>query len=71
MPTLADLITGRDTDLTRLPWVGHRSPSWEPEPLRFLGANAGLVAMTTADVEERTTGRGSIIARAMSGLIGH
>ena len=24
--TLADLVTGRDTDLVRLPWVGHRSP---------------------------------------------
>ena len=69
--TLADLVTGRNTELTRLPWVGHRSPMWEPEPLRFIGANAGLVAMTAADVEERTTGRSSIIARAMSGLIGH
>ena len=69
--TLADLITGRDTELTRLPWVGHRSPSWELEPLRFIGANAGLVAMTAADAEERTTSRGSIIARAMSPLFGH
>ncbi len=69
--TLADLITGRDTPLTRLPWVGHRSPSWEPEPLRFAGANAGLVAMTAADAEERATGRASLIARAMSPLIGH
>lgn len=69
--TLADLITGRDTELTRLPWVGHRSPSWEPEPLRFLGANAGLVAMTAADAEERITGASSIVARAMSSLIGH
>ncbi len=69
--TLADLVTGRDTELTRLPWVGHHSPSWEPEPLRFIGANAGLVAMTLADAEERTTGRSSIIARAMSPLIGH
>ena len=24
--TLADLIIGRDSDLVRLPWVGHRSP---------------------------------------------
>jgi glycine/D-amino acid oxidase-like deaminating enzyme len=69
--TLADLITGRDTDLTRLPWVGHHSPSWEREPLRFIGANAGLVAMTAADAEERATGRSSVIARAMSPLIGH
>lgn len=69
--TLADLITGRDTELTRLPWVNHRSPSWEPEPLRFAGANAGLLAMTAADAEERATGRASLIARAMSPLIGH
>jgi glycine/D-amino acid oxidase-like deaminating enzyme len=37
--TLADLITGRDTELVRLPWVGHRSRRWEPEPLRWLGIN--------------------------------
>ena len=42
--TLADLILGQDTQLTRLPWVGHRSPRWEPEPLRWLGANAGPAA---------------------------
>src|SRR5947209_3905541 len=35
--TLADLILERDTALTRLPFVGHRSPRWEPEPLRWLG----------------------------------
>ncbi len=69
--TLADLIVGRRTDLTALPWVGHRSPRWEPEPLRFLGANAGLVAMEGADLEERATGRASRIARAMAPLTGH
>ncbi len=30
--TLADLITGADTALVHLPWVGHRSPRWEPNP---------------------------------------
>ncbi len=69
--TLADLIAGRRTDLTELPWVGHRSPRWEPEPLRFLGANAGLVAMEGADLEERATGRPSLVARAMAPLTGH
>jgi glycine/D-amino acid oxidase-like deaminating enzyme len=69
--TLADLIGGRDTALTRLPWVGHRSREWEPEPLRFLGANAGLVAMEGADLEERVTGRSSLVARAVAPLIGH
>ena len=36
---LADLIRGVDSDLTRLPWVGHRSRRWEPEPLRWLGVH--------------------------------
>ncbi len=40
--TLRDLVLERDTELTRLPWVGHRSRRWEPEPLRWLGVNAGL-----------------------------
>jgi glycine/D-amino acid oxidase-like deaminating enzyme len=34
---LTDLITGHDSDLTRLPMTSHRPRSWEPEPLRFLG----------------------------------
>ena len=69
--TLADLITGKKTDLTSLPWVNHRSPSWEPEPLRFIASNLGLMAMGVADAEERLTGRASLAARAMGPLTGH
>ena len=69
--TLADLITGNDSELVRLPWVNHRSPQWEPEPLRFLGANAGLVATTLADLEERVTRHPSIIAKLVAPLTGH
>jgi len=69
--TLADLLTGADSELTRLPWVNHHSPTWEPEPLRFAGANAGMLAMQLADVEERVTGRRSLIARLMGPLTGH
>jgi len=69
--TLADLITGTESELTTLPWVGHRSPNWEPEPLRFIGANLGLVAMTIADAEENVTGRPSIAAKLMAPLTGH
>lgn len=69
--TLTDLLLRRDTELTRLPWVGHRSPRWEPEPLRWLGVNAGLRAMSAADAEERLTCRPSAAARLMGGLIGH
>jgi len=67
--TLRDLILGHDSDLVRLPWVGHRSPRWEPEPLRWLGINAGLRATGLADVEERLTGRPSLVARATAPLI--
>ena len=42
--TLAQLISGETSELTRLPWVGHRSRGWEPEPLRWLGVNAGRLA---------------------------
>ena len=68
--TLSDLITGADTDLVHLPWVDHRSRRWEPEPLRWLGVNAGLRAMSVADHEEVRTGKPSRIARAMAPLLG-
>ena len=55
--TLADLITGTASELTSLPWVNHRSRRWEPEPLRWLGANGGLAVMTSADAAEARSGR--------------
>lgn len=67
--TLRDLVLERDTALTRLPWVNHQSPKWEPEPLRWLGVNATRVAFTAADREEAVTGRPSLIARAMAPLV--
>jgi len=67
--TLADLVLGHDTELTRLPWVGHRSRSWEPEPLRWLGINAGLRGMTWADHEEERTGRQSVLAKVVSPFV--
>jgi glycine/D-amino acid oxidase-like deaminating enzyme len=69
--TLADLVTARDTALTRLPWVQHRSRRWEPEPLRWLGVNAGLQLASLADREERLTGRPALLGRALSALTGH
>jgi glycine/D-amino acid oxidase-like deaminating enzyme len=68
--TLRDLVLDRRTDLTTLPWVGHRSRRWEPEPLRWLGVNAGLHAMALADREEALTRRPSVVARAMAPLVG-
>ena len=69
--TLADLVTGRHTDLTELPWVGHRSRRWEPEPARWLGVNAGLRLAASADREEARTGRPAARARLLRRLTGH
>jgi glycine/D-amino acid oxidase-like deaminating enzyme len=64
--TLAALVLGRPDPVTRLPWVGHSSRRWEPEPLRWLLVNAGLRLMTLADEEERLTLRPSLIAATLS-----
>ena len=70
--TLADLITGADTELTRLPWVGHRSPAFEPEPLRWLGVNAGFRLAAAVDRREQRTGRQAVLLdRLMTLLTGH
>jgi glycine/D-amino acid oxidase-like deaminating enzyme len=68
--TLAALITGSDDELVHLPWVGHRPRRWEPEPLRWLGVNAGLRAMTLADAVESRTGRSSRTAAVVNAMMG-
>jgi glycine/D-amino acid oxidase-like deaminating enzyme len=70
--TLAALITRDDPDgLTRLPWVGHRSRKWEPEPLRWIGVNAGRTAARRADEIEVRTGRSSRVwGSAIDRLLG-
>ena len=42
--TLADLVAGERSSLTTLPWVDHRSRTWEPEPARWVGVH-GLYAL--------------------------
>ena len=68
--TLRDLILGRGTEESRLPWVGHRSPRWEPEPLRYLGINAGLRMAAGADRSEERTGRATWRTRALNRVTG-
>jgi glycine/D-amino acid oxidase-like deaminating enzyme len=68
--TLADLITGTASDLVTLPWVGHRSPTWVPEPLRWIGINTGLRVMASADGMEARTGRPARRARLFGRLLG-
>ncbi|MEV7594604.1 NAD(P)/FAD-dependent oxidoreductase [Streptomyces sp. NPDC090085] len=55
--TLRDLVLDEPTELTTLPWVGHRVRRWEPEPLRWLGVHALYAAYRTADRHESTTHR--------------
>ncbi len=55
--TLTDLVLGRESDLVTLPWVGHSSRSWEPEPLRFLASRAIVGVLASADRYEDRTDR--------------
>jgi len=47
--TLCDFALGRKTPLLELPWVGHRSPQWEPEPWRWLGVKTALALHASTD----------------------
>jgi glycine/D-amino acid oxidase-like deaminating enzyme len=69
--TLADLALGASTHRTTLPFVGHRSPNWEVEPLRYLGATAAIIGVDLADRIEQRTGRRSLISRLIAPLTGH
>lgn len=54
---LADLITGTDSDITRLPPAGHQSPDWEREPLRYLGVR--YVQRSYARLDEKAARTGA------------
>jgi glycine/D-amino acid oxidase-like deaminating enzyme len=64
--TLADLVRGVPSPLTVLPWVGHRSPRWEPEPARWAGVHGLYALYRTADRLEsaRRSARTSLLGRA-------
>jgi glycine/D-amino acid oxidase-like deaminating enzyme len=64
--TLADLVRGVPSPLTTLPWVGHHSPRWEPEPARWAGVHGLYALYRTADRLEsaRRSPRTSLLARA-------
>ncbi|NIF29721.1 FAD-dependent oxidoreductase [Pantoea sp. Tr-811] len=67
---LRNLILEREDDVNTLPIVNHRSPSWEREPLRWLGINSGLTAASLSDIEERFTHRPSRTAMLLEKLTG-
>jgi glycine/D-amino acid oxidase-like deaminating enzyme len=57
--TLADLILERDSPLVSLPWVGHESGEWEPEPARVLAQRLITRVLASADRVEDAGGRAS------------
>jgi glycine/D-amino acid oxidase-like deaminating enzyme len=54
---LSDLILGVDSPLTHLPPVGHYSPDWEPEPLRWIGVRYVQQGFHRLDEQGQRTGR--------------
>lgn len=69
--TLADLVLRRDTECTRLPWVGHRARRWEVEPLRWVAVRALYAAYRAADrAESRGRATTSPIARVADRVAG-
>ncbi|MGQ0567438.1 MAG: NAD(P)/FAD-dependent oxidoreductase [Gemmobacter sp.] len=68
--TLADLATGADTALVRLPWVNHRVRRWEPEPLRWLGVHGMHALLAAADRAEARGGDPSRLAAIGNWLMG-
>ncbi len=61
--TLADLVAGRSTERTVLPWV-HRARRWEPEPLRWVGVHSLCALYRAADhTEAGGSARTSPLAR--------
>ncbi len=59
------------TPRTELPWVGHQSPNWEPEPLRWLGVRGMYTAYKLADWHEArgraTTSPIAVVADKIAG----
>jgi glycine/D-amino acid oxidase-like deaminating enzyme len=54
--TLADLILGRQTEITTLPHVNRRTRQWEPEPFRFLGVRYMQREFMRIDLKAEQTG---------------
>jgi hypothetical protein len=69
---LRDLVLGHDTELTRLPLVNRQCRDWEPEPLRFVGAQLVYGLYRAADRHETASGEphDSPLARAADLLAG-
>lgn len=68
--TLSELIHGKESTRTHLPFVQWQSPTWEIEPLRWLGVNSAIALSGLADWEEQHRSRPSIVAKALARMMG-
>ena len=69
--TISDLILNKQTDLTNLPWVQHKSKKWEIEPFRWIGVNSTLQMAKIADVVEKKFKKETFVTKLLSKLRGH
>lgn len=67
--TLVDLTLHRDTELSRLPWVGNRTRRWEPEPLRWAGVHSVYNLYHLADRIERRGGTSTALPARVADII--
>lgn len=67
--TLADLVLGRRSKRTVMPFVGHRSPMWEPEPIRWLSVNGLASLAARMDRLESRDRRPSRLVRSVLGRL--
>jgi glycine/D-amino acid oxidase-like deaminating enzyme len=68
--TLRDLLLGRATALTALPWVGRRPRRWEPEPVRWAAINGLYALYRQADRSEHVHGRPARLAAVLDRVSG-
>ena len=69
--TLADLVLGQPSALTALPWVGHRSRTWEPEPARWAGVHGLYSVYRLADrLESPADSRAGVLLGEALGRVG-
>ena len=66
---LAELITGRESEISNLHFVNRKIRKWEIEPLRYLAVNSLVKLSGIADKEEARTGRPSLVSKLISPLI--
>lgn len=67
---LRDLLLGRETTLTLLPWVGREPRRWEPEPIRWVAINGLYAGYRQADRVEQRRGRPSRLGKLLDRVSG-